>query len=49
MAHPPQEVNPRSARRHFAVRRLERRHGIETVQLEYERLIGRQRRVAGAG
>ncbi|HLW89956.1 MAG TPA: hypothetical protein VKS78_01470 [Roseiarcus sp.] len=32
MAHPPQEVNPRSARGHFAVRRLEGRHGIETVQ-----------------
>ncbi len=37
------------ARGHFAVRRLERLHGMETVQLEYERLISEQRRVAGAG
>jgi hypothetical protein len=37
------------ARGHFAVRRLERRHGIETVRLEYERLTGEMQRVAGTG
>lgn len=35
------------ARGHFAVRRLERKHGAETVRFEYERLLGEQRRVAG--